>query len=94
MSSGRLVRSNKPPPTLGSQVAKMKVLLPLFQGLEIKPNMRQLVLSRAVLEAYKHGDTVRVPRGTIIREVSETQLKEECTVYSEAGVDDHERVQR
>lgn len=92
MSSGRLVRSNKPPPTLGSQVAKMKVLLPLFQGLEIKPNMRQLVLSRAVLEAYKHGDTVRVPRGTIIREVSEAQLKEECTVYSEAGVDDHEKV--
>ncbi len=27
------------------------------------------VLSRAVLAAYKEGETVRVPRGTVIKEV-------------------------
>jgi hypothetical protein len=53
MGGGRVVRSGKPEQTLGKAVAKMRVLLPLFQGLQIKPNMRQLVLNRAVLEAAK-----------------------------------------
>lgn len=38
----------------------MRVLLPLFKGMEIKDNLRQLVLAQAVLEAGRKGDTVRV----------------------------------
>ena len=30
--------------TLGNQVSKLKVLLPLFKGLDIKPNLRHLFL--------------------------------------------------
>jgi hypothetical protein len=37
---------------------------------------------------------VRVPRGTRIKEISEGQLREECNVYSDAGVDDLDKVQR
>ena len=40
MGGGRIVRTGKTEVSLGRQVAKMRVLLPLFQGLEIKPNMR------------------------------------------------------
>lgn len=47
-----------------------------------------------MLEAFKAGETVRVPTGTRVREVPERQLKEECDVYSDAGVDDHAAVAR
>jgi hypothetical protein len=33
----------------------------------LKPNMRQLVLGRSVLEAFRAGDTVRVVKGTRIK---------------------------
>ena len=42
----------------------MRVLLPLFKGMEIKENLRHLILTQAVLEAHKQGEVVRVVRGT------------------------------
>jgi hypothetical protein len=66
----------------------MKILLPLFKGLQLKDNLRNLVMAKAGLEAYKHNDTVKLVRGTRVKEVSEQQLKREIEVYSEAGIDD------
>lgn len=53
------------------------MLLPLFKGLEIKPNLRNLILTKAVLEAYHNEETLRVVKGTKIKYVSEKQLREE-----------------
>lgn len=50
--------------------------------------MRQLVLGRSVLEAFKAGDTVRLVKGTRVKYISEEQLDAECKVYSEAGIDE------
>lgn len=67
---------------------KMRILLPLFKGMDIKPNLRRLVMSQVGLQAYENGETMRVVKGTRIKEISEEQLREEIRVYSEAGVDD------
>jgi hypothetical protein len=71
MSSGKLVRGGKKKKeeTLGNQVNKLRILLPLFKGMEVKKNLRHLVLNQAVVEAHKQGDVLRVVRGTAIKEV-------------------------
>lgn len=48
-------------------------------------------MAKAGLEAFKHGDTVKLVRGTRVREVSEPQLKKEIEVYSDSGIDDDVR---
>ena len=68
------------------------MLLPLFKGLDIKPNLRHLVLRQALLEAHRHGDTVHVVRGTRIKEVSENQLKDEVELLNQSGIDDEAQV--
>jgi hypothetical protein len=49
----------------------MRILLPLFKGLGIKPNLRKLVARQVILETYRKGDTLKVVKGTKIKEVSE-----------------------
>lgn len=39
------LKKNQPEPTLGRQLAKMKVLVPLFKGLGLKDNLRRYVLA-------------------------------------------------
>jgi hypothetical protein len=75
--------------TLGQEMNKMKILMPLFKGLQVKDNLRHLVMAKAGMEAYKHGDTVKLVRGTKVREVSEQQLKREIEIYSESGIDEN-----
>ena len=53
--AGRRVIKAKPKkkePTLGDEVSKMKILLPLFKGLSVKANLRHLVMAKAGLEAF------------------------------------------
>ena len=35
---------------------KLRILLPLFKGLGLRPNLRQLVLAQAGLESFIQGD--------------------------------------
>ena len=48
----------------------MKVLLSLFHGMEVKPNLRRLLCGKACLGAFQGGEKVKVVRGTRIEEVS------------------------
>ncbi len=72
MSSGILVRGGKKKKEelLAQQVNKLRILLPLFKGMEVKKNLRHLVLNQAVVEAHRQGDIVKVVKGTPIKEVS------------------------
>jgi hypothetical protein len=49
---------------------KLRILLPLFKGLGLRPNLRRLVLAQAGLESFIQGDTIRVPKGARIKEIS------------------------
>lgn len=68
-------RPPKPPkplyPTLGQQVEKIKILMPLFKAMSVKANLRKLITSQSLLEAHKHGDTVKVVTGTKVKHISE-----------------------
>jgi hypothetical protein len=77
--------------TLGQEVEKMKILMPLFKGLQLKENLRRLVMAKAGMEAFRHGDVVKLVRGTKVREVTEQQLQREIDIYSESGIDDNIR---
>ncbi len=77
--------------TLGQEVEKMKILMPLFKGLQLKENLRRLVMAKASMEAFRHGDAVKLVRGTKVREVTEQQLQREIDIYSESGIDDNIR---
>jgi hypothetical protein len=77
--------------TLGQEVEKMRILMPLFKGLQLKENLRRLVMAKAGMEAFKHGDTVKLVRGTKVKEVTEHQLKREIEIYSDSGIDDDVR---
>lgn len=65
----------------------MRILVPLFKGLGIKPNLRRMLLAQSTLEAHRQGEPVRVVRGTTIKEVTEGELSDEVRIYSEAGLD-------
>ena len=57
-TTAKHTRVRRSEPTLGNQVDKMRILVPLFKGLGLKENLRKLLLSQASLEAYRKGDTV------------------------------------
>ncbi len=42
--------------------------------MEVKKNLRQLVMNLAIVEAHKQGDVIRVVRGSTVKEVSLEQL--------------------
>ena len=58
--AGHRVCQPRPEPSLGKQVEKMRILVPLFKGLGIKENLRRMLLAQATLEAHRQGDTIRV----------------------------------
>lgn len=43
------------------------------------------------MEAFRHGDVVKLVRETKVREVTEQQLQREIDIYSESGIDDNIR---
>ena len=46
----------------------------MLDGLELRPQLRDLVLNHAILAAHKAGNTIQVPHGAKIKNVSVTQL--------------------
>lgn len=55
---------------LGQQLAKIRVMMPLFKGMQVRPNLRRLICRKANLLALKAGDTVKLARGTRVVDVS------------------------
>jgi hypothetical protein len=51
-------------------------------------------LNRAIAEAQRAGDIVKVVSGTKVKEITPEQLEAEAEVYSEASVDDRTTVKR
>ena len=71
----------------------MKMQMPLFKGIEVKPNLLQLVLAKAALVAHHGGETVRVVKGTRVQPVSVRQLEARVRALESSNVDDDEGVQ-
>ena len=59
---------------LGDATARLKVMTPFFQLVDLREHMRQLLAAYAALSAQKHGDTLEVIKGTKIREVPSEYL--------------------
>ena len=58
---------------LGDATARLKVMTPFFQLVDLREHMSQLLAAYAALSALlasKHGDTLEVVKGTTVREVS------------------------
>ena len=56
----------------------------LLDGLELRPQLRDLVLNHAIVAAHKAGNTIQVPHGAKIKNVSVARLLAERAVL-EAG---------
>lgn len=48
----------------------MRVLMPLFEGMEVRPGLHQLVQGRAVLQAQDQGHEVVVLTDSKVRQVT------------------------
>ena len=48
---------------MGKQLQKMKVTMPLFKGMEVKPNLLQLIIAKANLPAYYTSEVIKVLKG-------------------------------
>ena len=60
---------------LGDATARLKVMTPFFQLLDLREHMRQLLAVYAVLSVSRHGDTLEVVKGMTVKEVSPEYLK-------------------
>ena len=78
---------------MGKQLQKMKMQMPLFKGVEVKPNLLQLVLAKAALVAHHGGETVRVVKGTRVQPVSLKHMEARVRALESSNVDDDEGVQ-
>ena len=79
---------------MGKDMNKLRVQLPLFKSMAVKPNLQRLICAKANLQAYKVGDRVKLVRGTRVEEVSERQLAEEVEAYERSHVDDDVGIER
>ena len=70
----------------------MKFMIPFLQAVALKSNMRGLLLNYALEHAYNQGETVRVRKGTRIKEVSARRHLAERDVYANAALDDETTV--
>ena len=52
----------------------------LLDGLELRPQLRDLVLNHAIVAAHKAGNTIQVPYGAKIKNVSVARLLAERAV--------------
>ena len=83
---GRLVRKEKPPAkgqTVGDATRRMRIAVPLFEGIGLKPHLRELLLNYIVHNAHKRGKPLTVVKGTKTREISEARLLAERKVLEE-----------
>ena len=59
---------------LGDATARLRVMTPFFQLVDMRDHMRQLLATYAALSAAKHSDELEVVKGTKIKEVPEAYL--------------------
>ena len=59
---------------LGDDTARLKVMTLFFQLVDLREHMCQLLAAYVALSAQKHGDTLKVVKGTKIREVPSKYL--------------------
>ena len=59
---------------LGDANARLIVMSPFFQLVDLREHMRQLLAVYADLSASKHGDTLEVVKGMTVKEVSPEYL--------------------
>ena len=95
--SGRLVGLLGPPrrkaaeePSVGDQIRRMKVVVPLMKGLSLHQNLKRLICNYAVDDSFKRGEELHVVKGTKVKEVSRDQLLDQRKVLAAgpAGTDD------
>jgi hypothetical protein len=56
-------------------------MLPFLEALLVKRNLRGLLLNYAVDYAYKNDESIKVRKGTKVREVTERRLLAEREIY-------------
>ena len=67
--AGKKLLPTKRAQRLGDATARLKVMTPFFQLVDMWDRMHQLLASYAALSAAKHDDKLEVATGTRIREV-------------------------
>lgn len=74
---GKVVRTGRGGPkgkdggqTIGEATAKLKVMVPLVEGMSLRKHLRDLVLNYAVQSCHENKEPVTVVKGTEIREIS------------------------
>ena len=80
------MKKEKPPArgqTMGDVTRCMRIAAPLFEGIGLKPHLRELLLNYIVHNAHKHGKPLTVVKGTKTREVAETKLLAERKVLED-----------
>ena len=78
--------------TTGDRLDKMKFMIPFLQAIILKGNMRGLLMNYALEHAYNVGETVKVRKGTKIREISGKRMLAEREVYTKGSLDDEKGV--
>lgn len=78
--------------TTGQRLNDIKFMLPFLEAIMMKRNLRGLLLNYAVDYAYQNDETLRVRKGTRVKEVSERRLLAERDVYQQAGVNEENKV--
>ena len=66
--AGKKLLPTKRVQRLGDATARLKVMTPFFQLVDMRDHMRKLLASYAALSATKHDDKLEVVTGTHIRE--------------------------
>ena len=80
------MKQEKPPArgqTVGDVIRSMRIAIPLFEGIGLKPHLRELLLNYIVHNAHKHGKPLTVVKGTKTREVTEARLLAEQKVLED-----------
>ena len=67
--AGKKLLPTKRVQRLGDATARLKVMMPFFQLVDMRDHIHQLLASFAALSAAKHDDKLEVVTGTRIREV-------------------------
>ena len=67
--AGKKLLPTKRVQRLGDATARLKVMTPFFQLVDMRDHMHQLLASYAALSAAKHNDELEVVKGTRIKEV-------------------------
>ena len=77
---------------MGREVQRMRTLIPLFEGMKLRANLRRLIVAQAVMEAHRQGERVRLPEGAKVRYIPPKQLQEEINVYEDHRADQEREV--